>query len=113
MGQRSCLSHGVECLSHGPIILGEMVVVSQRAFLCTASHAHNTLELPLTIAPIVVERHAWICAEAFVGPGVTIREGAIVAARAVVTRSVEPYKIVAGNPAKVVKDRVISHGDQT
>jgi putative colanic acid biosynthesis acetyltransferase WcaF len=111
IGAGSCLSHGVKCLSQGPTIIHDMVVVSQRAFLCTASHDHSSLALPLKIAPIVLERFAWICAEAFVGPGVTIGEGTIVAARAVVTRTTEPYKIVAGNPAAVIKSRVIAHED--
>jgi len=54
---------------------------------------------------IVIHNQAWICADAFVGPGVTVGEGAIVGARAVVMKNVEPWAIVAGNPARFVKKR--------
>jgi len=53
--------------------------------------------------PIRIEDHAWIGAEAMILKGVTIGEGAIIGARSVVTKDVPPYCIVAGNPAKVVK----------
>jgi len=49
----------------------------------------------------------WIGAGAFVGPGVTIGEGAVVGARSVVTKDVEPWTVVAGNPAKFIKKREI------
>lgn len=54
-------------------------------------------------APIKIEDHAWIGAEAMILKGVTVGEGAIVGARSVVTKDVPPYCVVAGNPAKVVK----------
>ncbi|MDB4345782.1 hypothetical protein OAA45_00490 [bacterium] len=56
---------------------------------------------------IVIKEHAWVCAEAFVGAGITIAEGAVVGARAVVTKNVAPWSIVAGNPAKLIKQREI------
>jgi putative colanic acid biosynthesis acetyltransferase WcaF len=62
--------------------------------------------MPLLKPPIEIGDNAWICADAFLGPGVTIGEGAIVGARAVVTKNVPPWTIVAGNPAKFVKNRV-------
>ena len=54
--------------------------------------------------PIVICDHAWVGAEAMILKGVTIGEGAIVGARSVVTRDVPPYTVVAGNPARVVKN---------
>jgi acetyltransferase-like isoleucine patch superfamily enzyme len=54
-------------------------------------------------APIIIEDNVWICSNATVLKGVTIGEGAIVAAHAVVTSDVPPYAVVAGNPARVVK----------
>ena len=54
--------------------------------------------------PIVICDHAWVGAEAMVLKGVTIGEGAIVGARSVVTKDVPPYTVVAGNPARVVKN---------
>jgi putative colanic acid biosynthesis acetyltransferase WcaF len=55
----------------------------------------------------MIGSEAWICADAFVGPGVTIGEGAIVAARAVTVKDVRPWSIVIGNPAREIKRREI------
>ena len=54
-------------------------------------------------APIVIEDNVWIGMYCFIGKGVTIGEGAVVARQSVVTKDVPPYSIVAGNPARVVK----------
>jgi putative colanic acid biosynthesis acetyltransferase WcaF len=69
--------------------------------------------MPLTTAPIIVEAGAWVAADVFVGPGVTIGEGAVVGARSTVTRNVEPWLVVAGNPLKVIRRREISCGVAT
>jgi putative colanic acid biosynthesis acetyltransferase WcaF len=60
---------------------------------------------PLLRPPIMVGPEAWICADAFVGPGVTIGEGAIVGATAVAMNDVNPWTIVIGNPARETKKR--------
>ena len=103
-----CLAAGVDFYCVSPIRIEKHVTVSQRAFLCSASHDISSLARPLIHSPIIIEEHAWICAEAFVGAGVTVGEGAVVGARAVVMRDVEPWAVVAGNPAKFVKTRVIN-----
>jgi putative colanic acid biosynthesis acetyltransferase WcaF len=61
--------------------------------------------MPLRKPPIVVEDQAWVCADAFVGPGVTVGEGAVVGARAVAVSDVESWTVVAGNPARVLGER--------
>ncbi|MDQ7799461.1 MAG: DapH/DapD/GlmU-related protein [Candidatus Edwardsbacteria bacterium] len=53
----------------------------------------------------VIEDDVWIGAQAIILPGVRIGRGAIVAAGAVVTKDVEPYAIVGGNPARLIKRR--------
>ena len=63
--------------------------------------------MELTYSPILIGSQAWVAARAFVGPGVTVGEGAVVGACAVVTKDVEPWTVVAGNPAKFIKNRVI------
>lgn len=92
-----------EIYSLGQITLGPNAMVSQRAHLCAGSHDYTQPHYPLLTPPITVEAGAWICADAFVGPGVTVGEGAIVAARAVVTKHVAPSTVVGGNPAKVIR----------
>lgn len=107
MGSHSCLADSVDCYSVSPIIIGNHVTVSQRSYLCSASHNIHQLDLPLIHQPIQIQDHAWICAQAFIGPGVTIGEGAIVGACAVVTKDVEAWTVVAGNPARFIKKREI------
>lgn len=108
MGSLVALAADVDCYSVDKITLGSKVAVSQRAFLCTASHDIRSLERPLVHAPIRVQNHVWIAAEAFIGPGVQLEEGCVVAARGVVTRSVAAWVVVGGNPARVLKQRDIS-----
>lgn len=89
------------------IIIGDKVTISQGAFLCTASHDIDYITKPLITRPITVASFSWICAESYVGMGVTIGEGAVVGARAVVVKDVAPWTVVGGNPAKEIKKRVI------
>ena len=110
MGERSCLADGVDCYSVDQIILGRNVVVSQRVFLCTATHDHRRPGFKLATAPIVIEDDAWIAAEAFVGPGVQIGNSAVAGARAVVLRDVPAAAIVAGNPARIIGTRPLGGG---
>ena len=96
----------------GGIEIGDHVVISQDAYLCGGTHDYTDPAFPLVRRKIVVGSYAWIAAGAFIGPGVTIGEGAVVGARAVVTRDVEPWTIVAGNPATVVRRREMKYQPQ-
>ena len=107
MEKYACLASDVDCYNVAPITIGENSTVSQGAFLCTASHDITNPLNPLITAPIIIEDQAWVAAGAFVGMGVTIGQGAVVGARAAVFKSVEPWTIVGGNPAKFIKKRVI------
>jgi putative colanic acid biosynthesis acetyltransferase WcaF len=81
--------------------------VSQQAYICNGTHDLADSILPLLVGNIVIGRDVFIGARAFVMPGITIGEGAAVGACAVVTKDVEPWTVVAGNPARVIKKRVI------
>ena len=93
----------VELYSLGRITIGEGALISQRAHLCAGSHDYLQPHLPLLRPPITIEAGAWICADAFIGPGVTVGAGAIVAARAVAVKDVPPNTLVGGNPARVIR----------
>ena len=110
MGDHSCLSENVDCYSVDAIRLGPHATVSQYSFLCTASHDYTDPTMPLITAPIIVEAGAWVASDVFVGPGVTIGEGAVVGARSTVFHNVQPWMVVAGNPVKVIRKREISCG---
>ena len=107
MEENSCLASGVDCYNAAPIIIKRNATVSQRAYLCTASHNISSSKHEQTEKPIIIGSRAWVAAEAFVGPGVTIGEGAVVGARAAVFKDVDPWTVVGGNPAKYIKDRII------
>jgi putative colanic acid biosynthesis acetyltransferase WcaF len=105
MGDFSCLSHNVDCYAVDRIRIGAKATVSQYSFLCAAGHDVDSPDMTLITAPIVIMEHAWIAADAFIGPGVTIGEGAVVGARATVFKNVPPWTIVGGNPARVIRER--------
>ena len=109
MEANSCLASEVDCYNVAPVHVGANTTVSQGAYLCTASHDITDPRHPLITAPIRVEDQAWVAAEAFVGMGVTVGQGAVVGARAVVTKDVEPWTLVAGNPARAIKKRVLKN----
>jgi putative colanic acid biosynthesis acetyltransferase WcaF len=101
------VADGVTLYCMDRIEIGDYAVISQGAHLCGGTHDYNSGNFQLVIKPIVIGARAWICAEAFVHPGVTVPEGAVVGARAVVTRSLaKPWAVYAGNPAVQVANRV-------
>ena len=103
MREGSCLGDHVDCYAVDQVILEPYATVSQYTFLCTAGHDYTVRTMPVISAPIRIGRRAWVAADAFVGPGVTIGEGAVVGARASVFRNVEPWTVVGGNPARILK----------
>lgn len=109
MEENSCLASNVDCYNVDLIKVGANATISQGAYLCTASHDIYNKEHTLITAPIIIERQSWVAADAFVGMGVTIGEGAVVGARAAVFKDVEPWTVVGGNPAKFIKKRVIKY----
>lgn len=105
MEDDSCLGDDVDCYCVAPVHLEQRAVVSQYCFLCTATHDYSRRENQLQTASIHIGADAWITAKALIGPGVTVGDGAVVGAGTVVMRDVEPWTVVAGNPARMVKLR--------
>jgi putative colanic acid biosynthesis acetyltransferase WcaF len=101
---------GEECwlLNLDPIIIGNNVCVSQRAMLCTGSHDYKRTTFDLITRPIKIENGAWVGAGSWVGPGVTIGSHAVLALGSVATQTLAANGIYRGNPAVLVKQRVIS-----
>lgn len=108
MHEYSCLSPEVDCYNVAKIVIGAHATVSQKTYLCTASHDITKADNPLVTAPILIKDQTWIGASAYIGMGVTIGEGAVVGATASVFKNVEPWTVVGGNPAKFIKKRVIN-----
>lgn len=108
MDEYACLASEVDCYNVAPVYLGKFVTVSQGAYLCTASHDICSPGHELISAPILVGDQTWVAADAFVGMGVTVGEGAVIGARAAVFKDVEPWTVVGGNPAKFIKKRILN-----
>jgi putative colanic acid biosynthesis acetyltransferase WcaF len=109
MKDYSCLSHFVDCYSVDRIKIGTNTTVSQYSFLCTASHDITKSTMPLITAPIELGDSVWITADVYIGPGVTIGEGSVVAVKSCVINDVPPWSISGGIPARVIGPRVISN----
>ena len=105
IGDWSAIGENADIYDLGLVTIGRKVTISQNAHLCAGTHDFRNPTMPLLKIPIRVEDNAWIATDAFVGPGVTVGEGAVVGARAVVTRDVEPWVIMAGNPAVKIGHR--------
>jgi putative colanic acid biosynthesis acetyltransferase WcaF len=108
MGPESSLSDDVVCYNVDKVIMDEGAIVSQFTILCAGSHDISNLSVPVITAPIHLRKRAWVGMSSFISMGVTIGEFAVVAARANVVKDVEPWSVVGGNPAKFIKQRVIS-----
>jgi putative colanic acid biosynthesis acetyltransferase WcaF len=107
LDDRALLAERVICYNMAPITLGRAALVSQGAHLCAGSHDIASASFQLTASPITIGAGAWIAAEAFVGPGVEVGEGAVLGARSVAFRSLEAWTVYGGNPAKPLKRRVL------
>jgi maltose O-acetyltransferase len=97
----SCLLDG----RHYEIRTGSDVSIGPEATILTLGHDPHSPNFANRGGDVIIGSYVWISYRAIVLPGVTIGEGAVVGAGAVVTKDVEPYTIVAGNPARVINKR--------
>ena len=107
LADRALLAERVTCYNMAPISLGRGALVSQGAHLCAGTHDISSAAFQLIARPITIGPQAWIAAEAFVGPGVEVGEGAVLGARSVAFRPLEPWTVYGGNPAKPLKRRIL------
>ncbi len=113
VGDDAIIGPGVELYNQGAISIGPRVVISQRAHICASTHDPADLDFRLVTRPIVIRQACWIAAEAFVGPGVTMGEGSVLAARGALFEDAEELTIYRGNPAVAVKARSFSGNSPT
>lgn len=92
--------------SQGKIIVGRRAVVSQGAHLCAGTHDYTQPSFPLITKTVNIGDHAWVAAEAFIHPGVTIGEGSVIGARSVVSKDMPAWMVCSGFPCKPIKERV-------
>jgi acetyltransferase-like isoleucine patch superfamily enzyme len=99
---------GIACVLIGPVSIGNDVMLAQNIVLSGLNHSYEAINLPIsqqpcTTAEIVVEDEVWIGANAVITAGVRIGKHSVVAAGSVVTKSIPPYSIAVGNPARIIK----------
>jgi putative colanic acid biosynthesis acetyltransferase WcaF len=105
MGEYSVMGWQTNCYCQAKVTLEDYANVAQRAFLCAGTHDINDEHFQLITKPIVIKRHAWLAADVFVGPGVTVGEGAVIGARGVAFKDLEPWTVYIGNPLRELKRR--------
>jgi len=105
MAENSVIGPEVKCYCQARVTIARGAIISQGAHLCAGTHDISDINFTLVTKPIAIGPHAWIAAEAFVGPGATIGEGSVLGARAVLFRDAEPWGVYAGNPATLIKTR--------
>lgn len=92
----------------GPVTIGNNVIMAQNIVVSALNHEYRDVTMPIQAqkiltSPIVIEDDCWIAANAVITSGVTVGKHSVVAANAVVTKNVPPFSVVAGNPAKIIK----------
>lgn len=102
---------GIDCELYGPISLGSDVMMGPEVVIYTSGHVHDRIDMPMRlqgaseIKPVSIGNDVWIGRRVMIMPGVTIGNGVIVGAGAVVTKDVPDYAVVGGVPARILRYR--------
>lgn len=102
---KDCRFYASHAVKDAYIMIGNNAVIGPEVAFFSAGHDYKNIELPDTARSIVIEKNVWIGGRAIILPGVTVREGAVIGAGAVVTKDISPYTVAAGNPAREIKKR--------
>jgi len=105
LAPRSMVGPNVAVYNVAPISLLRGANVSQNCHLCAGTHDYRQWAMPLVARPIVIGENAWLGADVFVGPGVSVGELCVVGARSVVVKDLPALTVCAGNPCRVLKER--------
>ena len=103
---------GINCEVYGPVTIGKDVMMGPDVVIYTSGHKYDRTDIPMMEQggtepePVTIGNDVWIGRRAMIMPGVTIGDGCVIAAGAVVTKDVPPYCVVGGVPAKIIKKRV-------
>lgn len=103
---------GIDCEVYGPVTIGDNVMMGPEVVIYTSGHKHDRIDIPMMeqgsseTQPVTIGNDVWIGRRAIIMPGVTIGDGVIIGAGAVVTKNIEPYTVAVGVPAKAIKSRL-------
>jgi putative colanic acid biosynthesis acetyltransferase WcaF len=107
LGPQTLIGPGARLYNQGRITIGARTVVSQRAHVCASSHDIADPHFQLVLRPVTIGEDCWVATEAFVGPGVTMGDRAVLGARAALFVAAEADAVYSGNPAARIKVRVM------
>lgn len=105
LGENVLIGPGVRLYNQGRISIGARSVISQRAHICASTHDVRDPLFQLVLRPVTIGTQCWVAAEAFVGPGVTMHDRAVLGARGALFEDAVEGGVYSGNPAIFVKDR--------
>lgn len=105
IGDYSWIGDDVSLYSLGDIEIGNNVVISQKSYLCAASHDYGKEDFPIWSKKITIEDECWLATDVYVAPGVTVGKGTVVGARSSVFKDLPSEKICMGSPARIIKSR--------
>ena len=111
LGTNALIGPGARLYNQGRISIGARSVVSQRAHLCASTHDIHDPDFQLVCRPVVIGAQCWVAAEAFVGPGVTMGDRSVLAARGALFDDARADGVYGGNPAVWIKDRGLRSSD--
>jgi acetyltransferase-like isoleucine patch superfamily enzyme len=116
IGNNCFINIGTWIWAAGTIKIGDNVIIGPYAVLVSGNHRYDSLERPIRqqgdiLNTVAIEDDVWIGAHAVVLPGVTIGEGSVIGAAAVVTSDIPAYSVAVGTPAKVITSRLKRAGD--
>lgn len=106
IGDFSWVGDNVELYSLGEIVIGANTVISQKSYVCSASHDYSAIGFDIYSQKVVIEDEAWVATDVYVAPGVTIGKGAVIGARSSVFKDMPAGMVCLGSPAKPIKPRV-------
>jgi acetyltransferase-like isoleucine patch superfamily enzyme len=112
MGEGSSLAQN--CTISGEnvgVYIGENVMIAPNVVIIAFNHGFEDIELPMVSqknseAPVIIEDNVWIASNCTIGKGVKIGKGSIIGANSFVNKSIPPYSIAGGVPAKIIKSRI-------
>lgn len=105
IGDNSWIGDNVTVYSLSDITIGADVVISQRSYICAATHDYSKTSFDMIGKKVTIEDQVWLATDVFVAPGINIGRGAVIGARSSVFKDVPPSTISVGNPSIVVRSR--------
>lgn len=107
LGDACGIANGVTLYNQGKISIGKRAVISQGSHLVAGTHDYTKLGFPLYTKPIHIGDFAWVAADVFIHPGITVGNGSVIGARSVVTKDMPDWMICSGHPCVAIKNRYL------